>query len=203
MKIPFISLVSYLVIIALDGACVKASDEQKDFQRSNDVSVGATGASVPLGRIMLVRKGTQYCAIRFNNAWIEGSGWKSGWERAEYESYYQGDGTGDLSKGNVQLRKGEVHLSGGHWIGGGHYIHFWTDVDVRCAPIKLLWTYRTNLCFFSNSQAKEMRDYGIELAPTKWRDVSQVNVFDPRLKWYRYDETRQNEFIPTDELWKD
>jgi hypothetical protein len=54
--------------------------------------------------------------------------------------------------------------------------------------------------FFSLSQKDG--DYGIELAPTKWTDISQVNVFDPRLKWYRYDEKRKDTFIPIDQLWE-
>jgi hypothetical protein len=201
MKLLLVSIVLHLVIFPLIGEGAPAFDEQEGTQGSNVVSIGGAAVSIPVGRIMLVRKGTEYCAIQFDNAWIEKSGWKSGWKRATYESYYQGDGTGDFSKENVHLRKGEVHLSEGHWIGGGHYIHFWRNEDIRCGPIKLCWAYKTNICFSSDSQ--EQRDYGIELAPTKWADISKVNVFDQRLKWYRYDEKRQREFIPIDQLWKD
>jgi len=171
--------------------------EQKIVPEANQVSIGPTGISIPLGRILLVRKGIQYCAIRFTDAWMS----KLGWERASYESYYQGDGSADFSKENCQHRKGQLYLSKGHWIGGGHYIHFWRNEDIPCGPIRLLWTYKTNVCFFSSSE--DLGDFGIELAPTKWEDISRVNAFDARLRWYRYDEKRKNEFIPIEELWTD
>jgi len=197
MRTLVISIFLYLVMLPQVGAGELALAEQEYRQRADDVSVGATGASVPVGRIMLIRKGVQYGAIKFTNAWIG----RFGWERATYESYYQGDGTGDFSKANVQVRNGRLSLSKEHWVGGGHHINFWRDVDIRCGPLKLLWTYRTNVCFFSDSQ--EQGDYGIELAPTKWTAISQVNVFDPRVKWYRYDEKRRAQFIPIDQLWED
>ena len=40
-------------------------------------------------------------------------------------------------------------------------------------------------------------------APTKWTDISQVIAFDPRLRWYRYDENREDTYIPIDQLWED
>jgi hypothetical protein len=42
--------------------------------------------------------------------------------------------------------------------------------------------------------------YGNELAPTRWTDIREVNVFDPRVKWYKYDSLRKRVDIPIDKL---
>lgn len=60
------------------------------------------------------------------------------------------------------------------------------------------WT----LVVYYNKHDQPQGDYGIELAPTKWTDISQVDVFDPRLIWYRYDENRKDLNIPVDKLWE-
>src|SRR4030043_88437 len=89
----------------------------------------------------------------------------------------QGDKTGDFSKKNVRFREGELLDPKGIWVGGGHYLSLRGTYNIRCGPIKLAWAYKTFVAFYSRRQKE--RDYGIELAPTKWTDISEVNVFDP------------------------
>jgi hypothetical protein len=57
----------------------------------------------------------------------------------------------------------------------------------------LPWTYPNHVAFYSGGQAQ---DEGIELAPTKWQEISEVNIQDPHLNWYRYDEKRERILIP-------
>lgn len=165
---------------------------------TNEVHIAPNGISVPLGRILLVRKGMEYGALIITEAWIEN---REEDKYARYESYYQGDKTGDFSNKNVQVRKGKLSRPKGIWVGGGHWFSFRLRPEIRCGRIKLLWFYKTFVCFFGYGQAQG--DYGIELAPTKWTDISEVNVFDPRLKWYRYDEERPRTRILIDQLWED
>lgn len=67
--------------------------------------VGPTGVSLPYGRILLARKDKEYCTIRYSKYWEKNKGKEC---YASYESFYQGDGSGDFSKINVKHKKGEV-----------------------------------------------------------------------------------------------
>jgi len=163
----------------------------------NEVAIGGNGFSMILGRIVLVRKDSQYCAIKFTETW---TGETVIDNFTNYESYYQGDGSGDFSKNNVQYNREQ--LAERRRVGLGR---LWSypagpeNKQIKCGPIKLAWSGWCTVYF--NEHVWESGDRGIELAPTKWTDISQVNVFDPRLKWYRYDEKGKDKFIPIDELW--
>ena len=69
---------------------------------------------------------------------------------------------------------------------------------IKCGVVKILWSYSRTV-YFSESPSRG----GVELAPTKCTDILQVNAFDPRLKWYRYDGNRKDMYIPVDQLWED
>jgi hypothetical protein len=118
---------------------------------------------------------------------------------ANYESYYQGDGSGDFSKNNVQFKKDTLTHPKPKWSIFGHLI-FNGNREIVCGPIKLFWSGRGAVYHFRLQQPQG--DHGIELAPTPWSNVSEVNVFDPRITWYRYDEKRKRVNIPIDQLWK-
>jgi hypothetical protein len=40
----------------------------------------------------------------------------------------------------------------------------------------------------------------VEIAPTAWSEVSQINLNDKKLHWYHYDESRKDTLIPIEEL---
>jgi hypothetical protein len=153
---------------------------------------------MPLKRIVLVRKGSDYCAVKFTEAW---SGKTEDDQYAIYESCYQGDGTGDFSNKNVQFRKEKLvlrrHVGPGRGFPAGC-----TNFNVKCGPIRLLWAGKSWVHWVHFGSKQVDGEYGIELAPTKWTDISEVDVFDPRLKWYRYDEKRKDTYIPIDQLWE-
>ena len=167
----------------------------------NEVMVGGNAFAMPIGRIVLVRKDSQYGAIKFLEVW----GGETDFDNfTKYESYYQGDGSGDFSKNNVQFNKDLLAerrsiplfpLFGRAFS----YKAGPENLQIKCGPIKLAWSGWCTVYF--NDRVWKSGDHGIELAPTKWTDISQVNVFDPRVKWYRYDEKQDNTFISIDELW--
>ncbi len=86
-------------------------------------------------------------------------------------------------------------------VGFRPFIYQPGDAYIKCGPIKLGWNYRAKVATMPPDKAAG--DHGFELAPTPWTDISQVNVFDPRVKWYRYDEKRERVFIPIDKLWSE
>ena len=190
-----------LMVLVL--ACATAQGEMGGHPlvcgRSPDMVMVARNAIVmTMGRFALARNGSQYCAIRFTGAW---KGEKEDDYYSDYESYYQDDGTGHFSNENVRVTKERLI----HWhLVGFHPFSFPAgreNPDIKCGPIRLAWAMGCSIHFFATGQPQG--DHGIELAPTKWTDISQVNVLDPRLKWYRYNGKRETVFIPIDQLWGD
>lgn len=162
----------------------------------NDVVITSNAVRIPLGRILLVRKESEYCAVKLTKLWTG----KTEEDRyALYESYYQGDKSGDFSKQNVKFT--EEKLSFPKPRGIGRLAFSFGNRDIRCGSIKVACYAERWVYFYSSSQKES--DYGIELAPTKWTDISQVNVFDSRIKWYKYDSKREDIKIPVDQLWRD
>lgn len=185
-----------VAMIQTTGEKVLAADkgDHPVSPASNEVVITPVAVKVPLGRILLVRKDSDYCAVKFTEFWTGKT--ELDWY-ANYESYYQNDKTGDFSNKNVQLKKDELSFPKPRGI--GRLAFSFGNKDVRCGPIKLFWFGEGWVCAYSSGQ--KQGDYGIELAPTKWTDISQVNVFDSRLTWYRYDEKRKDITIPIDKLW--
>jgi hypothetical protein len=194
-----------IIILSFLAMQIETSGEQtvgsqlktNELFESDDVHIGPNAIGVPLGRIILIRKGAEYGAVKFTDFWFGKT--VHHWY-GKYESYYQGDGTGDFSKKNVLSRKGDVSTLPPIGWGGLHCTL--DNPNLRCGPFKLAWSPKSTVYFFYFGQGGQ-RDYGIELAPTKWAVISQVNVFDPRLEWYRYDEMRLHWNIPIDQLWED
>ncbi len=164
----------------------------------SDVQIAPNCIIMPVGRILLVRKDSDYCAIKFTEFW---TGKTKEDLYAKYESYYQGDKTGDFSNKNIKFKKEDLSWPKAKTSIFGHPWAPGTKDEIRCGPIKLWWTGKGTVYFYKRYQPES--DYGIELAPTKWTDISQVNVFDSRLKWYRYDEKRKDVIIPVDQLWEE
>ena len=176
-----------------------ASKNGEDIGLPGDnIIVRPNAIGMPLGKILLIRKDSDYGAIKFIKFW---TGKAEDDLYATYESYYQDDKTGDFTNNNVRFTKEQLHSPKPSFSLFGHPYAFGVKEDIKCGPIRLLWSGRGTVYFFKSFQRQG--DYGIELAPTKWTDISQVNVSDPRLKWYRYDASRKDGKIPVDQLWED
>jgi hypothetical protein len=176
-----------------------ASNQGEDIGpfETNEVHIGPNGISMPLGKILIIRKGTNYCALKFTKFW---TGENKEDRHAIYESYCHSDKSAEFSKNNIKLKKEELYFPKAQWSIFGHPVAFGTKDEINCGFAKLWWSGKGSVYFFERGQPQG--DFGIELAPTKWTDISQVNVFDSRLKWLRYDENRKRVNIPVDELWE-
>jgi hypothetical protein len=173
-------------------AASKNGKEAGDLGQSIIVSPNAV--IMPLGRILLIRRDSDYGAIRFTKFW---TGKTENDLYATYESYYPGDKTVDFANENVKFTKEELHSPKPSFSLFGHPFTFGEKKEIRCGPIKLWWTGKGTVYFFERYQREG--DYGIELAPTTWTDISQINVSDSGLTWYRYDANRKDTKIPLDQ----
>ena len=163
--------------------------------------VGSMFVSAPLERFLLIRKGSTVCAIRFtdyNNFSSSGGDIAVSKTSAEYDYFFQNDGSGDFKKSNVET--GHMKISGSGvasvasttW-GGGSNIPL-----VKCGSLNLAWNGNVGIKFF---QGTEPQDEGIKLAPTKWQDVNEIDLNDLGFTWYRYDKMRKVFSIPVDDIW--
>jgi len=132
----------------------------------NEVRIAFSGVDMPPGRIPLIQKDKEYCALKFIQCWTE----KEGKERfATYEVYHQGDGTGDFSNKNVKITQGKASILRPH---GPFFPLLWQpgNPEVRCGSLRLAWDYRGFVCFYGRHDSPG--EYGIKLAPTPWTDIS-------------------------------
>jgi len=190
-----------LVVVFFLGVVEMVSATEAGLPKANDVQIAPNAIGLPVGRLLLIRKNDDYCAVKFTQNLTGKTDYD---QHVEYESYYQGDKTGNLNSKNVEFRKDEVYYTKPSFSIFGHPIRIGAKMDIRCGPMELWWSAGPYIVFvYYNKHDQNQRDYGIELAPTKWTNISQVNVFDSRLKWLKYDENRKRVNIPIDNLWED
>ncbi len=158
--------------------------------------------SSPLGRILLVRKGKDICAIRFTEYHrghdakppsIFNSGEESFY--AEYDWYCQTDGSQDLKKKNVA--SGHRKLVEKPSKGIGRLAFQTGTVNVKCGPFKLFWMFPTSISF---SASPSCSDPVVQLSPTKWMQIEDIDLSYSKLKWFDCDERRKTINISIDEL---
>jgi len=168
------------------GEKTPEQDQKADRQRISaleNATIGPTSVAIPIGKIILVRKGREYCAIRFTSTWLGGDDYDY---YTAYEYYHQGDGSGDFNRSNVKFGDGElVYPRERNW----YIIPFTTGAKDTfvCGGMKIKWVHKTGVNF---------DDFG--LAPTAWKKITDVNVHDTRLKWFRGDINRKKVTVSVD-----
>jgi hypothetical protein len=73
---------------------------------------------------------------------------------------------------------------------------------IKCGSTKLMWNGEVGVTFYLEPGGG-LYDETAELAVTKWKDsISEVNINDPKIKWYRYKTAPMyGELIPVEKLW--
>ena len=168
----------------------------------NDVLIADTAIIMPVNKIVLARKDNQYCAIKITDKSYRIGRYNKHHtaEYAHYVSYYQGDGTGVFAKGDVQVTKGE--LSNIYFPVIGRFALKFGDDWIKCGPMKVSWNQGGVINFSADNNYEAIMN-SVELTPTPWSDISMVNVYDPRIRWYKYGAVHKDIQIPVDELWKE
>ena len=176
-------IISILFIIVLSNTIYGEEMEAKRFERYGFV-LDPPGILVPINKILLLRKenshgkGKIYGAIKF----IEINKEK---KYAVYEYYYQNDGSGNFLKENV--KKGKKKLKDRYWSLIGRIAFQLGTIYIKCGKFKLDWT-SPSWVYFDNDSGEYI---GIEMAPTPWSNIKDVNVYDKSIKWYSYDDKNE------------
>jgi len=192
MKKMIISFIFLLLLMSIHFDMSFSGEEIIDPMTT--IYIFPTGIGIPPGRLLLTRNGNEYCAVKIVK--VEDRGEKDyAKSRALVEAYYQGDQSGDFLKPNVKYQKSKI---GPIRVGGCMPldIHYLTGESIKCGTYNLFWIPPVNINF---PFGKELREK-IEFAPTNWEDISEINLSDPRLRWYRYGR-RPVIKIPMKEYW--
>jgi hypothetical protein len=166
--------------------------------------IGWHDIASPFGKFILIKCRKGIGAVRFKE-YRRGrdskpaTTWSSGEERhiAYYEWYFQADGTGDLTKKNVEHGLGDV--STGPIKGIGRFGFQTGSTYLKCGPVKAMWRQPDFVSFFSGASVR-CEDAEYELAPTAWATIVDVRPNSPALKWFRCDDTRKSFSIPLAQL---
>jgi hypothetical protein len=203
------NLIAIMLLGSLSISISAFADESYHEQIKHYVFVTSTEVSSPIGYWLLVRKDKTTCAIRFTDhqttggtSYVNYSGSNTSSDSegsihaeyhgfAEYDFFSQIDGSGNFKNNNVTLGHNKITSEAGARRGDQS-----KDDVIGCGSLTLHWV-GAGIGF--NHDGKQ--DEGIELAPTKWRDASEINIKDPRIKWYRFDKTSKYTRIPIENLW--
>ena len=158
--------------------------------------------SSPLGKLVLVRYMNSLCAIRFN-------AFHRGGDEKTPTKLDSGEETLSASAEQIQLVRSEttwrilerktINLVRGSIVGLGRLGFQKGRIGLRCGEAPLEWTYPNNVSLGSYTQKPDKRK-DVELAPTAWSDVSQIDLSDKSLRWYHFDEGRHDSTIADNEL---
>jgi hypothetical protein len=152
----------------------------------DDVLIGKVSIALPLGRVLLARRGSEICAFKFIDTWLGETNYD---HYTSYEFYYQGDGSRDFSKSNVLSGQGDLFFPRVRSFLGFGYQKGLRDT-LECGGMKFEWLHIASI---------NMGD--AELAPTPWTSIKDVNVHDPRIQWYKKDKNRKKTIAHIDRLW--
>ena len=175
-----IILISCLNVYAADSSVQALGESGKKPY----VYMGGGTIRMPIGYFFLIRKDNNLCAIRFTSegtadgAHLDNAGIGIGKYTAEYDYFNQYDGSGDLKKKNVDFGHVILHKQ----VAGSGLAPIESGLfEIKCGTLSLRWNGDITVNMF---QGKFRHDDGIKFAPTKWRDISELNTDDPNVEWF-------------------
>jgi hypothetical protein len=186
-----------ITVFVLTAFVSSAGAEQVLERRPADVesitkdSVGVAWdfVDMPLGKVLLVRAGTQRCAVRFLSSGVV--------KPADSAlAFYRGREKVEATMEVFDAKEGRVRQQ---------RLDKWTDFQwgkvvpygpshdsLRCGRLKLFWFLPTALSFGDQK--------GVEFAPTNVDSVAAINFDDPRWRWFGIDMQRGYLVLPVDSL---
>lgn len=162
-----------------------------------------TAVGAPMGRLLLMRKGGELCAIRFTEYHRGGDAKPPTMFHSGDESLYGEYDWFDLAspatfENNGNGGSGHEKLVRKAHVGFGHLHIMRGDFYVKCGTLSAEWFYPNKVSLIEPYGVGLSN--GIELAPTRWQKVEQIDRNEPSLVWYKYDDIRKKVYLPMDEL---
>ncbi len=162
--------------------------------------------SAPMRRFLLASKELAVCAVRFmvfhrDHDKAQPGVFAPGDEHtyAEYDRYFQGDGSGDFSKTDVTSGHGELRNTPSFGI--GRFAFKPSEIlHITCGSFRVAWGYPNALQFISYPKSDPKDESDLELAPTRFSDIGQIDFTSPKRRWYKLNDRLPPTVIPPDQL---
>jgi hypothetical protein len=135
--------------------------------------------AAPVGKFALLRKDASMCAVRITSFHCA----HGAIPFAEYDWHFLSREDGNFTSAEVQ--SGHAILSLRQNVGIGRFSFQRGSPNIRCGSIVVGWGYPSSLSLIVVNN-DGMHWNGIEIAPTAWSDITQVDTRNPKLKWYRH-----------------
>jgi hypothetical protein len=188
MSLRKVFQVSILAIVLNGGsgnAQLRCPMDSRDDELASRFVVSAGAVKMPIGAFLLIRKKAEIAAIRLTSIDPAATEWLG---KSVYESYYQGDGSGSFSAGNVVRATGNLNLQQSKGPGRGIYIYKPGPYRAEIGKWSFAFDGPSMMVMTDHSSLTgDYSDHGFEFAPTSACDLAEVNIHDKRLKWFRYD----------------
>jgi len=154
------------------------------------VVISGNAILMPVGFFAVVRAGDKCCAVKFTET--KKIGHKEHEYYAKYEAYYQDDVTGNFLNKNARHYQDELSQLEPFSIFGkfpsiarGNTVIYCRDMTIQTSGyVNSGWLYFRH------------HDDNLSIAPTGAREISEVDVFEGKLKWYQYDAERADIEMP-------
>jgi hypothetical protein len=166
--------------------------EQKVFK--DGVEIVSICIVMPVGRVLLISRDSFVGAVIFLRNEERPDGTYSNYEYFELAK----SGFRKVREGQVLLKKPSS--------GKGIFFHH-GPIEMVGPPLKI-----NNFSLFAHaagmdhatvyfSDARDKPDLKVRMAPTPWRDISEIDLTDPRIRWFAYDSKEIRKVIPIDKIW--
>ena len=168
-----------LLLTVIQSGCVAASNESECFAsatrhaQSANFLISPSNVCVPEGFFLVLRGKNWEGLVRFydvrdvNLSKLEGC--------ARYEIHMQAAGRAAADDGRLSVSSGAVASLGS--VGVHPLVVERGTQTISAGAAKLWYGYPTCLTLTDD----------LEVAPTPWRTIEEVNLRDKRLRWYRLD----------------
>lgn len=154
--------------------------------------IGFEWVDQPINKILLIKQGDSYCAIKFIS-YSRGRDRKEPTIFSANEESFSGNAVFMQSKKGKPGKVKELRLTRKSPIGIAKIAYSSSNDILRCGKSRLMWVYPTGMISLSvNPKAS--------FAPTTNEDFNGLNFNSTNLRWYSYDESRKMELIPISEL---
>lgn len=135
------------------------------------------------GKFVLLKNGDKYGAFKI----LPKSGVRSilaavrSDASADYEWFFQPDGSGDFRKDSCKHGRGRVFEKYNRQptAGGYHLTDVGSILDITCGDIAVEWSH-SNWIYFHDSKGGNT---AVEIATTNWTKLEEVDVRNTGLKW--------------------
>lgn len=184
------SVLRMLVIGGMALSCTagyaqtRCPEDKRADDHATRFVIGAGSVKMPIGAFLLVRKGFQIGAIRVTSIDSAATEW---FGKFTYESFFQPDGSGSFVAKNVDRRTGELNVQRPKGPGRGIYIYQPGPYKAQVGKWIFPFWSPTLMAMSDISFWSGVGDRGYEFAPTSACNLSEIDVQDKRLKWFRFD----------------